>query len=243
MRSAASCSPFAWHFGCLLALGLVGCSRGPDPKLEAEGNYLTAQAAYLKGDFAEAHRRFAEVRRLNPSEPRLPAAEGEVFLAESRIDEALSQFEEALQHDPQRGTTWSRLGYLYALKKQPEKAQRALQMALEKNPRDSNALESMADLQLERGEVDAGIDGLLRASAVAPDGARGALVVKATAELGRRGRDAEALAVLERASAAGIQSAEVMSELGDRLVRASRFAEAVPAYTSAAQQSPKDPSL
>jgi tetratricopeptide (TPR) repeat protein len=211
--------------------------------MEAEGNYVAGQAAYLKGDFAEAHRHFAEVRRLSPADPRLPAAEGEVYLSEARVDEALAHFEQALEHDAQRATTWSRLGYLYALKQQPDKARKALTTALAKNPRDSNALETMADLELERGAVDAGVDGLVRASQVAPDAARAELVLRATAELSKRRRDAEALAILELAAKSAVRSAELMAELGELLVKAGRFADAVAAYTAAAEQSPKDPTL
>ena len=227
----------------LLVPWLLGCPRPPDAKLEAEGHYLKAQTAFLKGDFAEAHRCFAEVRRLAPTDPRLPAAEGEVYLAESRVDEALALFEEALAHDNQRATTWSRLGFLYALKKEPQKARRALDTALAKNPRDFNALESLADLDLEEGALDAGLRSLIEASRVAPGGAQGGLVLRAVAELEKRKRDVEALEALERAADGGITSSEVMTELGELLVRAGRFDDAVLAYGSAATADPKDPTL
>src|SRR5581483_11119841 len=119
----------------LLGLLLLGCpDKGPDPKAQAEGNYLAGQAAFLKGNFTEAHEKFAEVRKLNPADPRLPAAEGEVFLAEVKLDQALLSFHEAARLEPKRATTWSRIGYIELLKGNRDEARAALDKALQLNP-------------------------------------------------------------------------------------------------------------
>ena len=230
----------------LVVLALWGCPKpgdGVDPKVRADGHYLSGQAAYLKGDFAEAHTQFAEVRALNPADPRLPAAEGEVYLSEVKVPEAIEAFETAAKADPKRGTTWSRLGYLYSVKGEKPKAREALQKALAANPKDFNALETLADLQLEEGKVDEAVKNLVLASEYAPESTRGDLVLRVTAELQKAGRAKEAVEVLEGAVKKGIKSAGVFNELGDRLVEATRFEDAVVAYTQAAKVDPKDPSL
>jgi tetratricopeptide (TPR) repeat protein len=238
--------PFAQWLGALVVVwvsSIWACARPPDPGLEAEGNYVAAQVAFARGDYASAHRSFAEVRRLRPADPRLPAAEGEVYLAELNVDRALASFEEAVAKEPQRATGWSRLGFLYSLKRQPDKARRALETALAKDPKDFNALEVQADLSIDEGDVDAGVERLARASQLAPERSKGPLILKAAKELEKRKRPAEALEVLERAIASGVTAPEVMDELGDALIIAGRLPEAVKAYTSAAERNRSDPGL
>lgn len=230
----------------LVVLLFLGCPKpgdGVDPKVRADGHYLAGQAAYLKGDFAEAHKQFAEVRTLNPTDPRLPAAEGEVYLSEVKIPEAIEAFETAAKADPKRGTTWSRLGYLYSVKGDKEKAKEALEKALAANAKDFNALETLADLQIEEGKLDEAIKSLLTASDSAPDATRGELVLRVTAELQKAGRGKESVDILEGAVKKGVKSAAVYNELGDRLIEANRLEDAVNAYTEAAKLDPKDPSL
>lgn len=226
------------------ALALSACPKpgdGVDPKVKADGHYLLAQSAYLKGDFATAHKEFAEVRALNPNDPRLPAAEGEVYLSEVKIAEAIESFEAATKLDAKRGTNWSRLGYLYLLKGEKDKAKAALEKALAANPKDFNALDSRADLLLGEGKVDEAVKDLVLASETAPDGAdyalRGAELLK------KNKRDDEALALLENAVKKNIKSAAIFSELGDRYVRANKLPEALAAYTEAAKADPKEPAF
>ena len=228
----------------LAALLFVGCPKdgdGVDPKVKADGHYLAGQSAFLKGDFAAAHLSFAEVKKFNPADPRLPAAEGEVFLAEVKIPEAIEAFEAATKLDGKRGTTWSRLGYLYSIKGEKEKARAALDKALAANPKDFNALDTLADLQLGEGKLDEAIKSLVSASQFAIDGSDFAL--RAAAELDKAKRGDEALALLETAVKNGVKGAALSNDLGDRYVAAQRLEEAVAAYTDAAKANPKDPSL
>jgi tetratricopeptide (TPR) repeat protein len=227
-----------------LTLLLCGCpDRGPDPKAQAEGNYLAGQAAFLKGNFTEAHEKFAEVRKLNPTDPRLPAAEGEVYLAEVKLDQALLAFQEAAQLEPKRATTWSRIGYIHQLKGNRDDAKKALAKALELNPRDFNALESRAEIEVKEGHLEEAVGDFLKASEAAPDLNRPVLVMRAVEELTRRGKAKDALEVLEQQVKKGVKGAEVWNELGDRLVQVGRLADARDAYTQAAKESPKDPTL
>jgi Flp pilus assembly protein TadD len=244
---AASMTGHSWKrtttlICCLL---LAACPKdGPDPKAQAEGEYLAGTAAYLKGDFTEAHQKFAEVRSLNPSDPRLPAAEGEVYLAEVKLDQALLAFQEASKLDPKRATTWSRIGYIQLLKGNRAEASRALDKALELNSRDFNALEARSEIQLKEGKFDEAIAGYLQASDAAPDLAKPALILRAVTELTAKGRGKEALEVLEaQVKKKGVKAPEVLTELGDRLVEAGRLPDARDAYADAAKGNTKDPTL
>jgi tetratricopeptide (TPR) repeat protein len=223
---------------------LTACpDKGPDPKAEAEGNYLAGQAAFLKGSFTEAHEKFAEVRKLNPTDPRLPAAEGEVYLAEVKLDQALLAFQEATQLDPKRATNWSRIGYIHQLKGNREDAKKALAKALELNPRDFNALESRAEIEVKEGNLEGAVGDFLKASEASPDLNRPVLVMRAVEELTRHGKAKEALEVLEAQVKKGVKAPELSTELGDRLVQAGRLEEARDAYTEAAKANTKDPTL
>lgn len=231
-----------------LLAGLYACAcEGPptnvDSRVEADGHYLAAQSAYLKGDFAEAHRQFDEVRRLNPTDPRLAAAQAEVLFSEGKLDEALGLFERAAAQNPRRGTNWSRLASLYVLKKRPEQAARALDKALELNPNDFSALELRADVALAKGQLDDAVELLARAADAAPDAARAELLLRATAQLDQASRGPEALALLEAAQAHAALPAAAATDLGDRLVIAGRLADAVKAYTRAAELDATDPTL
>lgn len=230
----------------LLALVLVtgcGACKSPppvDPKTEADGHYVAGQAAYLKGDFKEAHARFDDVRRLSPLDARLPGAEGELLMAEQRIDEAVARFEEAVARDPKRSTPWSRLGVLYGIKGEPEKAAKALAKALELNPRDFNAHESLGDTALEKGDLDEAVRRYLLAADAAPGKAQAELVVKAATELVKAKRSGDALTLLEGQKKKGVTSGPMEQELGDRYVEAARWDDAIAAYALAAAA---DPSL
>ncbi|MCA3015793.1 MAG: tetratricopeptide repeat protein [Myxococcaceae bacterium] len=229
-----------WAVVGLLALA-PGCRKEPlpvEPKVEADGHYVAATAAYLKGDFKEAHAQFDEVRRLNPKDPRLPGAEGELLLAEQRIDEALQRFEAAVALDPGRATTWSRLGVLYGIKRNDAKAKAALEKALSLNPKDVTAHEALGDAALEAGQLDEAVRRYLLASDAAPDKARAELVVKAAGELVKAKQGARALEVLEAARGKGVASPALSQELGDRYIEASRWDDAIAAYTVAAAADP-----
>jgi tetratricopeptide (TPR) repeat protein len=227
--------------GLALASASCACKKEPPPvdaKTEADGHYVAATAAYLKGDFKEAHAQFDEVRRLNPQDKRLPGAEGELLMAEQRIDDALKKFEEAVALDPNRATTWSRLGVLYGIKGEKQKAAAALEKAITLNPKDYNAHEALGDTALEAGNLDEAVRRFLLASDAAPEKARAELVVKAAGELVKAKQPAKALEVLEAAQGKGVTSAALSQELGDRYVEERRWDDAIAAYARAAEGDP-----
>ncbi len=214
-----------------------------DPKAEADGLYLQASSAYLKGDFKQAHELYAKVKKLNPTDPRLPAAEGEVYLREVKLSDALSAFQESAKLDPKRATTWSRIGYIQQLLGQNEDAAVSLEKALALNPKDFNALESRAELDLREGNVDEAMKHLLQSADAAPDTDKAELIERVSEELTKRERWRDALGILEERLDAGVKSAGLYNDYGDKLVQAERFAEAAAAYEQAAKANPKDPTL
>jgi tetratricopeptide (TPR) repeat protein len=166
-----------------------------------------------------------------------------VYLAEMKLAEAIASFEDAARIDPKRSTNWSRLGYLYLLKNEPEKARPALEKAIALNPNDFNAYEAMGDLELKAGRLDEAVAQYLLAAHVATGGDRADLVLKATSELLQKKQEAKALEVLEGAVKKGIESPALWAEYGDRLVAAQRLSDAAVAYEKAAKGDPKDPTL
>lgn len=236
-----------WRLGALAALVVVaGCKQPGDSvsaEAKADGHYLVGTSAFLKGDFAAAHAAFGEVRKLKPDDPRLPAAEGELALAEGNLTEATRLFEEAARREPRRATNFSRLGYLYVLQGQAEKARPALDKAIDLNPHDFNALEAYGDLEVKGGTLDEAVIRYMAAAEAASGGDRGDLVLKATAALTRAGQGARAPALLEDALKRGIESAALWSELGDVRVSAGDLPAALEAYEKAAALDPKDPTL
>ena len=228
----------------LLALVLAACPDKPppeDPKAKAEGLYLAGTAAYLQGNFAQAHDFFAQVKALNPADPRLPAAEGETYLAEVKLTEALAAFEAAAKVDPKRATNYSRIGFIHQLKGERAEAKAALGKALELNPRDFNAHESLGELALRDHEAAEAVKQFMLASESAPDQSKAELVLRAAQALADK--PAEALEILERAVRQGIKSPPLFVELGDQLVHVTRLSDAVAAYTEAAKSNPKDPTI
>ncbi|MBL9037922.1 MAG: tetratricopeptide repeat protein [Archangium sp.] len=229
----------------VVALACAACRErsAVDDSAEAEGHYLAATTAYVQGHFAQAHEHFEAVKRLRPADPRLPAAEGELLYAEGRVPDAVAAFERATSVDPARATNWSRLAQLRVVTSDFGGARRAAAAALERNPQDFNALEVMADAARASGDLDAAVSTWLRASGVAPEPSRSALVMKAVAALVKAERGSEVVAVLSAAVDGGAAGTDVLSELGNRLVEATRFAEAVPIFAEAARRDATDPTL
>jgi tetratricopeptide (TPR) repeat protein len=180
---------------------LGGCRKAEplDPRLEADGYYLGGTLALQDGNPAKALEAFAEVRKRNPSDPRLSAAEGEAYLAARNVPLAIASFEEASKRDPKRATPWSRLGYLYLLRGEREKSRDAVDRALRLNPKDWNALETRADLEVQAGQLDAAIQTLVRASELAPFEEAPDFLLEAAQLLDTQGKSAEALGLLRRA--------------------------------------------
>jgi tetratricopeptide (TPR) repeat protein len=233
--------------GLVLGLLMLACPKNPETELpaqvRADGYYLASQTAYVKGDFAAAHAALDKVKQILPDDPRLSAAMGELLLSEGKLDEAVVAFEAAAKADPKRGTTWSRLGYLYSLKGEA-KAVPALEKALAANAADLNAHETLGDLALKRGDIDAGVMHTVRAGQLAiDDQTRSELVLKAFNALMRTMRGDEATALLRQAVDAGRLTSEVYVELGDRIVSQRNLAEAVAVYVKAAEVDPHDPTL
>ncbi len=228
-------------------LALTGCDDETPrvkPKDHAEGLYVKGTAEYLQGHFEAALASFEAMKQLAPDDPRLPAARGEVYLSMGRLTEAATEFEAALKLDPKRSTNWSRLGFIQAQLGQVAEAQSSLRKALALFPQDFNALESLGDLYLKKGDHDAAVRHFSLASNAAPSPEqKSALVIRALDVLTEQRRHAEVLTVAQKAVDDGIHTAEVLSALGDGLVHAGNLPEAANAYRDAASRAPRDPTL
>lgn len=229
----------------LLASGCKQESAEPElpPQEHAEGLYLQGTSQYLQGKFDEALLSFSEMRKLAPNDPRLPAAVGEVYLSQGKLEEASKEFEAALKLDSKRSTNWSRLGFIHAQLGKRDEAVTELRKAVELNPRDFNALEQLGEIHLKRKEVDEAVRDFTRAAEVAPDTLKAGLLQRAVDTLLQEERHADLLPLLQKATAQGIRSAEILTALGDEQVRAGQLPEALATYREAAGKSPKDPTL
>jgi tetratricopeptide (TPR) repeat protein len=241
-----------WPALCVLLIGAVACSKKPEndgqltadeKKVQAEGLYLQASQHFMAGEYVEAQAKFDEVKKLMPNDPRLPAAEGELMLAQAKLTAALEFFEKAVKIDPKRSTNYSRIGYIHQLKGNREAALVALTKAIELNPNDFNAMESMGDALVKDGKIEEATKFYARAVEACPDEAKPGLVVKMAQEQDKAGQLDLAIQTEWDAWKRGIKSVELLSELGDRLVVKARLADAAAVYTEAAQMERGDPGI
>jgi Flp pilus assembly protein TadD len=229
----------------LLSLACPKSENTERPSAEAEGDglYLQAQAAFSRNDFPEAVKQFEAVKKVNPSDKRLPAALGEAYLGQLKFPEAIAAFETATQIDAKRATNWSRLSYLYVLRNDFDNASAAIEKTLALSPNDVNALEARAEMLLKQDKLDEAVKAFALAGLKATGAARSEFVLRATEELNRAKKPELTLPLLDAAVDAGISSAALFTEYGDRLVEAKRLPEASAAYTSAAKLDTKDATL
>lgn len=225
----------------LIAL-LAGCpASGPTPRDRAEGHYIAAMSAYLRGDFKTALAELDEVKKDAPDDPRLPAALGEIALSQGKLGEALDHFEAALARDPNRGTSWSRKGYLLAQLGRRDEAEAALRRALELSASDFNALEQLGELAHKSGRADEAAALFERAATRAPQEARRSeLYLRAARELEPLSL-ARAREVLQRGADAGAHTPELLGEQGDLEVRLGELRAALATYQQAAERAANDP--
>ncbi|SEL14952.1 Tfp pilus assembly protein PilF [Stigmatella aurantiaca] len=229
----------------LVLLAAAACEDTPkiSPKDRAEGLYIKGTSEYLQGQFEQALLSFNEMKQYAPADPRLPAAIAEIHLSMGKLEEALQEFEAALKIDPKRSTTWSRIGFIQAQLGKNEEARSSLLKAVALHPQDFNALEQLGELHLKRDERDEAVRHFTLAAQASPDTLKPALLMRAVELLQASNQHAEALALLQKFSAQGVRSPEVLAALGDQQVRVGNLDEAAAAYREAATRSPKDPSL
>lgn len=227
----------------LLLFIAAACAKPEiDPALQIDGLYLAARTAFAQGDYKKAHAQFAELERLSPGDPRLPEAKGELFLAETKLTEALQSFEQAARLQPNRASTWSRMGFLLRLRGEKQRAREALEKAISLNAADLNAYEQLGELALQEGNVQQAAGFFVKAAQLSKDSNAAELYLRAAQELERGGSSDQALSTLEQAADAGVRAGELSTQRGELLVRKGRLAEAVEAFREAATGS-TDPTL
>src|SRR5262245_32580882 len=103
----------------------------------ASSDLSAARALRDQGRLPEAAVEYERIIAQHPTdwEPRYEASQ--VYLSMRRFDEAERHLQSALLSDPNRAPGWSRLGQIYLLKGDAEKAEMSLRRARDLNPSDA----------------------------------------------------------------------------------------------------------
>ncbi|NUP12203.1 MAG: tetratricopeptide repeat protein [Polyangiaceae bacterium] len=102
-----------------------------DPKSAPAAFYLALATEQTKGDLKEAERLYKQALTFDPKLADAALNLAAIYLADPpRPDEAIAIVDKALAHSPGDPKLLTNLGYAYSLKKDHEKAQKALSRAL-----------------------------------------------------------------------------------------------------------------
>ncbi|MEN9800436.1 MAG: hypothetical protein RL653_4133 [Pseudomonadota bacterium] len=206
---------------------------------EAEGLYVRATSEFVSGKFQEALETLQASKALNPQDRRIPAALGEVYFALRRLPEARAAFEEATRVNPERATNWARLGMLQLLQGDTAPAEASYRTALERSPRDADALEGMGDVALKLGNLDEAVKRYVQAAETGSELARPGLYLRAVELLTAKKRDADAAKLLKEAAGKFADlPGEIHAKLGELLVLGGDLDGATVAYVQAAERTP-----
>ena len=149
----------------------VLAERPADPLAMALSQYMQTITRMTEGDFtgvAGAIEQLDELVRDNPSDQRIRALLGRLLLNEGLYDRALDVYLKALERDSLNAQIHFELGLVYARLERPEDARAALEKALDLEPRQPNALMSLAELDRRAGDGVAFLQYMLQALAVDP---------------------------------------------------------------------------
>ncbi|MBP7614769.1 MAG: XrtA/PEP-CTERM system TPR-repeat protein PrsT [Thauera sp.] len=140
--------------------------------VDRKGGGLAAvrlHAALLRADRrADADRMATEWLKANPTDLALRGYLGEVALAEKRYAEAVKLFGRAHEMAPQNALILNNLAWAANEAKDPralEYAEQALRLA----PDNAAIVDTVGTIQMERGEIEAGLANLRRAVSIGPD--------------------------------------------------------------------------
>jgi tetratricopeptide (TPR) repeat protein len=265
-REAVRLQPDEWRWAYLLGVVLEEQGRldeaaaSLERALVAPDKYVPALARvarveFMRGQPQRAAERLGPVLRTTPVDAAVLALWGEVALALGRPQESVQALSRALAQKPEATRLRYTLGLAYRALGEGERARVELAAAgrVGLKPRDP-LLEAV--LELRRGEqaflregitafragdlvgAEAAFERALASSA----GHSKAALVNLAAVVAGRGRQAEALALLERARAVAPDDVLVLANLGALLAHAGRHGEAAPALRRVLELSPGDAS-
>ncbi len=149
----------------------VLAERPADPGATALRIYVQTMLQPMEGDssaVADAIEKLEPLVTDNPADHRIRALLGRLLRRTGLPDKALEIYLDALQHDPLNAQIHFELGLIYADLENPQAARESLLMALELEPRQPNALMSLAELDQRAGDGVAHLQYMLKALAVDP---------------------------------------------------------------------------
>ncbi len=149
----------------------VLAERPTDPLATALSQYMQTVTRMTQGDFTgvtAAIEQLDQLVRDNPADQRIRALLGRLLLNEGLYNRALEVYLKALERDSYNAQIHYELGLVYASLQRPEDARAALEKALEIEPRQPNALMSLAELDRRAGNGIAFLQYMLKALAVDP---------------------------------------------------------------------------
>lgn len=149
----------------------VLAERPTDPLASALRQYMQTITRMTEGDFTSVADAIEQLNQLvddNPTDHRIRALLGRLLLDERLYDRALEVYLKALEHDSYNAQIHYELGLVYAGLERPQDARAALETALEIEPRQPNALMSLAEIDRRAGNAVAHLQYMLKALAVDP---------------------------------------------------------------------------
>ena len=149
----------------------VLAERPADPGATALRIYIQTIQQPMEGDSSAVADAIEKLERLvtdNPADHRIRALLGRLLRSARLFDKALEIYIDALQHDPLNAQIHYELGLIYGDLENPQAEHESLLNALELEPRQPNALMSLAELDRRAGNAVAHLQYMLKALAVDP---------------------------------------------------------------------------
>lgn len=205
---------------------------------------LYLQAGRLRDAVSEAE----QMLRRDPSNVEAHRILGRIYArmigdpSQGRIDEgmlrrAIEQFQSITEKDAGDTDAWVTLGRLQRMAQNSVEAEKAFRKALETDPNNEYALQGLALLYSDLGDVKAAIEMWRQLAAQNPN----PRVLRALAAAYQQARDsASAIATLRKAHELAPRDTEVQRELAENLLLAERYDEALKIYQELAQARPRD---
>ncbi len=175
-----------------------------DQAAEITPNDLNVLEYRGKAHSLVAQESYARMARLNPNSWQVHKVQAELYAESDKYAEAIKEYEAAIRDEQNNGDLYEGLGDEYRHMNELESAQKAYSKELELSPENPIALYNLGSTDIDRGDYAAGVP-LLEA---ALERYRGVPVLEYY--LGRglagQGRNAEAIARLERSAKADPES-------------------------------------
>jgi tetratricopeptide (TPR) repeat protein len=149
---------------------------------------LKANLLYLMGDFPNAEQIFLTVIERAPEDLEATYMMGRIYYQEGRVEQAMGLFLRVLRADPKAYKAYDNLGLCYEALNQPEEAIRhflaSIKLVETAHPEYDWPYGNLANLLINRGDLDQGFSAAVKAAKRNPRSARNAyLAGKALAKL------------------------------------------------------------